>query len=561
MEMNYDSVRDLYAKLRADYGNRNGEYDLSRQRYSGVLWDATTNPEPANRYSLTANYLKPFVDKSIQLLVGRIPAIQVMPSGTDEVARRHAESEEGILYGAWETNNVSDVLFKVAWDSFVLRRGLIWYGWDPKQKRVVFKTCVPDDFYPEYDGDTLFRAVYVQRRLTDSLIQQYPNDANLIFSDPGADVAQVYGQDGPITRTDGYTTVIDYYDAEGNWARVAGDMFKSGKLGYPTKEVPFIDFPCYPVGGNREPMNMIDQLVELNQYLCQVLSQKADIISRFSNPVVLDDQSGQSPEEIRRAISSQGSVVPLKPGGNIRLLNWEGAMPAIEDQIQMILDILFDLAGKPRSSFGQTVTNQSGVVTNLTLTPTLQSNEFHETIWGQRLSVLNERILQLYEKFLPEEPIGYRGRVPTGKNLTGTKFLNTSMLGSEIDGWYRNRIKWPSAVRVDDPVYVQNDLSQLTSDPPAKSLYTSLEDRGIEDVEAEIDRIAAQLEDPRFHPDRLQAGMDAAMQAQQMGDPAAAAMAGTVPPDDSMPPAGGGGLTGAMAATGNPNMQALSGGY
>ncbi len=548
MDITHQYIVDLYHKLRADNEQRNGEYDLSRQRYHGQLWGGTDNPIPKNRYSLTANYLKPFVDKSVQLLVGRLPGLQVMPPGTDQAARSQAEAEEGILYGCYESNMAGEALIKVAWDSFVLRRGLLYYWWEPNDDgagRVRFKPCIPDDFYPEFDGDEVFHCIYLTRRLTSALQLEYPDEADKLYSNEPSDLAQVWGQDQPRRKADGYTTVIDYYHKDGTWARVAGDMIKSGNLGYPKKEVPFIEFPCYPIGGNREPMNMIDQLVELNQYLCQVISQKADIIRRYSSPTVLDLNSGQPPDEIRRAVSADGSVLPVKKDGNIAFLNWEGTTPAIDEQIQLIMDLLFDLAGKPRSAFGQTVTNQSGVVTNLTLTPTLQSNEYHEMLWGAALSRLNERILMLYEKFAAGAVIDYRGRVPSGINLQGTRFLETSITGAEIGGWYKNRVKWPSAIRVDDPVYVQNDLAQLTSDPPAISLYTSLENRNVEDVEAEIDRILEQLEDPRLHPDVMAAGMDAMAASQGVGTPEAAALAGGGSES-------GAGLTDALGATGSP---------
>lgn len=551
MSVTYDSIKDLFAKLSSSHSQRNGEYDLSRQRYSGVMWDST-NPRPENRYSLDINYLKPFVDKSIQLLVGRLPALQVMPSGTDMDARKHAEKLEGLLYGVWENSDASDVLFKVAFDSFVLRRGIVYYWWDPADLTVRFKQCIPDDFYPEYDGDRVYRCLYVHRRLTDSLRKEHPGNDSLITDEPPAWLTQVFGQDQPRLQWEGYTTVIDYYDVDGTWARVAGDFFTTANLGHPLKEVPFIEFPCYPVGGNREPMNLLDQLVELNQYLCQVVSQKADIISKFANPVILDFASGQAAEDIRRAVAASGSVIPVKKDGNIGFLNWEGTTPAIDEQITLILDMMFDISGKPRSSFGQTVTNQSGVVTNLTLTPTLQSNEYHETIWGRQLSRLNERILQLTEKFGAGQEFTFKGRVPSGKALQSSRLLNVTITGEEIGGWYKNRLKWPSAIRVDDPVYVQNDLAQLTSDPPALSLYTSLENRGIEDVEAEIDRILEQQEDPRLNPEGMAAGMDALGAAQTIGDPDAAAMAGTMPGD------GGEAFSGALEASGSPYTEALS---
>jgi hypothetical protein len=507
-EMNRLEVMDLYRDLRARWGARNAEYNLARERYKGVHWDALTNPEPANRYSLTMNYLKPVVDKSMQSLIGRMPAIQVMPSGVDEVARRHAEALEGVLYGTWEANNAPKVFWNAAWDSFVLRRGLVYVWWDPKKEMVRFKNCTPDHFYPEYDGDEVWRCVYVSRRNTDRLKAEFPNLAEDIVSDSEADFPPTVLDDLARLGEKNQTTIIDVFDVDGNFTRVMGNAIIERNLGYPWKGIPFVEFPCFPQGGLAEPLNLIDQIVELNQYLDQLVSQKADIISRYANPTILDYQSGQAPEDIRRSVAANGAVIPIRRDGDIKLLNWQGTAPAIDEQITLVLDVLFDLAGKPRASFGQTVTNQSGIVTNLSLNPTLQSNEAHETIWGASLSRMNEYILQLWEKFMPGKEIVMRGRYAS---QTGSfKLYDVAIRGKDIGGWYKNRIKWPSAIRTDDPVYVQNHLQQLQAQPfPALSLYTYLEEMGREDVEAEIDRIAMQLEDPRFHPDRMEAAVGA----------------------------------------------------
>jgi hypothetical protein len=315
------------------------------------------------------------------------------------------------------------------------------------------------------------------------------------------------------TDMEGQTTVYDVFDIDGNHTRVIGKSVVTNKTNYPFKSIPFIEFPCFPRSGMSEPMNMLDQLVELNQYLDQLVSQKADIISRYANPTILDFQSGQSAEDIRRAVSGQGAVIPVRRDGDIRLLNWVGTVPAIDEQLTFVLDALFDLAGKPRSAFGQSEANQSGVATNIALNPTIQSNEAFESIWGHQLSCLNEYILQLWEEFMKGDEISFKGRY---RKESGTmKLYEVHITGKEIAGWTKNRIKWPSAIRTDDPMYVQNHLQQLQAQPfPAISLYTYLEEMGVEDVEAEIDRIGLQLEDPRFHPDRMTSAIDAVTQLQ-----------------------------------------------
>jgi hypothetical protein len=553
-DMDRKAVLELYAQLQMQWAGRNGEYDLARRRYHGDHWDAETNPQPLNRYSLTLNYLKSFVDKSVQLLVGRMPAIQVMPPGVEEAERRLAEQLEGILYGTWDWNNAVEVFQKTAWDSFVLRRGIMYLWWDPDTSMVKFKNCAPEHFYPEYDGDEIHRAIYVQRRSTAALKEQYPDHASDIYDDEAMQYHQIEGVSLDRVTAKGQTTIYDCYTRDGKFYRVIGEAFIEVDLDLPFKQIPFIEFPCFPVSGETEPLNIIDQLVELNQYIDQLISQQADIIARYANPVVLDVASGQTPDAIRKAMGAPGAVVPVRRDGDIRLLGWQGNIPAIQEQMTFALDALFDLAGKPRSAFGQTVTNQSGVVTNLTLTPTLQSNEYHESIWGWRLGEFNKWILALWEKNMSGSEIHFQGRY-AGQTGT-TKYYDVNITGAEIAGWYKNRIKWPSAIRTDDPVYVQNNLQQLTSDPPAVSLYTYLERAGVEDVEAEIDRIQKQLEDPRIHPDRLQSAVEAASVIQQ-NDMATGSFGGLAP-DGGMGLGADPAMTDSMEAAGNPNKDALA---
>lgn len=551
--MTRDDVLNLHTQLRQTWENRNGQYDLSRRRYLGEHWTAADNPPVQNRYSLTLNYLKPFVDKSVQLLVGRMPAIQVLPPGVDEEARRLAEQEEGILYGTWEHNRAPDVFQKTAWDSFVLRRGLIYVWWDPEREMVRFKNCAPEHFYPEYDGDEIYRCMYIQRRSTAALKEQFPEHAANIFEDSAMNYPNIAGASLDRVTAPGQTTVFDVFTRTGKFYRVMGNAFIELDLQLPFKKVPFVEFPCYPVSGETEPLNLIDQLVELNQYLDQLFSQQADIIAKYANPTVLNKRSGNSPEAVRKAMGAAGAVIDVGRDGDITLLNWQGSVPAIGEQMTFALDALFDLAGKPRSAFGQTITNQSGVTTNLALTPTLQSNEYHETIWGMRLSELNEWILALWEKNKPGDIIEFVGR-KTMQNQS-TKYYEVDITGEEIGGWYKNRIKWPSAIRTDDPVYIQNLLAQLTSDPPGMSIYTYMELAGREDVEAEIDRIEQQLEDPRWHPDRLAGAVNVATTIG--GSQLPPGMEGFAP-DGGVPEQD---LAGPLEAAGNPNRDALSGGY
>ena len=175
--------------------------------------------------------------------------------------------------------------------------------------------------------------------------------------------------------------------------------------------------------------------------------------------------------------------------------------------------------------------------------------------------MLNEYILMLWEEFMKGDIIEFKGRyeTPTGSQ----KIYDVTITGKDIAGWYKNRIKWPSAIRTDDPVYVQNHLQQLQAQPfPAISLYTYLEEMGFEDVEAEIDRIGLQLEDPRFHPDRMESAVNSMTQLQGAQIPGMPSAQDALAPEGALMGDEYGGQDAeqqaALVAAGNPDQRVLA---
>lgn len=504
----------------------------------------------------------------MQLLFGQLPGIQVMPPGTDEAASRAAEAMEALLYATWDMNEADLVFRRVAHNMSLLRRGLIYYWWDSGKERVRFRSVSPDNFYPVYDGEEIVECVIVSRRLTRSLKMSYPKLANSIVPDSDGDdvfdegrwTRVVNGQldglsddsssssrvVGPIA---GQTTVVDWYDKYGNWVRLMGEARHSQKLGYGTDRVPVIEVVNSLPGDEREPMSDITGIQDLNLYLDQLISQSANVIKRYSNPTVIDEGSGQSVQDIRQAIQADGGIIPVRRDGSIRLLNWEGQAPDIANQFGRVMQAIYDLSGKPATAYGQVMSNQSGVATNMSLSPATTTTEEKQGIAGVALAQLNEAILRLNEKFMAGKPIEVRGSSRRRPGVQSWQFFDVKITGSEIAGWYKNRIKWPSALRTDDPIYVQNELSKSSGDasnPPKQSLYTTLENLGVEDVEAEIDRISRQLEDPRLHPERLQAAIQAAQSMQESQIPAPMAGLDPAMADANL------GVEGALEASGSP---------
>jgi hypothetical protein len=586
-EINASDVRALYQELKGLSAARNHEYDLARRRYRGEHWDPETNPAKAGHYSLTVNYVRPAIKGAVRDLFGRMPGIQVLPQGADDEARRLAEGSEGVIYRCWEENEAEKVFRRAAHNQVLLRRGILYVWWDQSDKVVRFRSIDPANFYPLKDGERIIECIVESRRLTSELRRQYGSDIAPDMWTPEAGLKGASDVSGGLTdaladtgsvrdptrqQQDEYTTVLDYFHRDGTFIRVVGDKEVGRQnLAYGNKDVPFIEVENDYPGDEDEPESEVpEDIVELNQYLDILVSQQADIIKKYANPTVIDQGSGVAPATVRNTIQGEAGVLPIRKDGQIRYLNWEGPQPAIAEQRQAIEGYIHDLSGRPAVSYGETVTNQSGVMTNLAMNPTVAAAADRQVLWGFALSKLNGWVLRLYEKFAASSDLSYQGYKPSGPRLGRQKYFDTAdsgmdgaFKGRDIKGWYRNQIKWPSILRTDDPMYVQSIISQVTSDPPMLSVYDAIELLGHDDAEGIADRIAAQLEDPRFHPDRMTAAVGAASGLASMPQ-MPPGMEGLVPPGASPEGMGmggdvGGGIAPAAEYAGNPNTAALAG--
>lgn len=552
-------VRELFEELRGEWSQRNADYNRARQMYDGEHWDQTTNPPAVGRYSLVANYIRPTVDGAVRDLFGRMPGMQVVPPGVDEMNRRKAEALEAVLYQSWMDNEAPLVFRRVAHNAILVRRGILYTWWDPKRSIVRFRSCAPENFYPVYDGHDVVEAIYVTRVNTRLLRRRHPTVADRIMPDAGSDwvgsgvastesgVTDALGDEGSgrIMGTGGQTTVYDWFDAQGRWVRVMGDarIAQTLRIG----QFPFVVVEDAVSGDEDEPRAAIEDVFELNQYLDQVISQQADIIRKYSNPTIIDAGSGQPPEVVKKTVQGEGGVLPIRKDGTVAYLNWQGTPPDITAQFERVRATLMDLGGRNEAAYGRTITNQSGVMTNMALSPTVAAAQERMSIFGLGLSHLNELILRTYEKNLGGATIKATALRPRGESLSVFAPIMGEITGTEIGGWYHNRIKWPAVLRTDDPVYVQTEISKMTANPPVQSVYTTMENLGIEDVESERDRLQEQLQDPVWHPDRLQSAIEAAGALSQTSlDPAFEGLA----PD---------GMGMAATAAGNPNRDLLAG--
>ena len=120
-------IAGLYQELRSHYAARNARYQRLREIYRGEHWGGEDLPRPSGtgRAMLVVNYVRPTVDKTVQDLFGRMPAIQVLPPSPDQMGQDQAEGEEGVLYQTWAHNKAEIAFRRVAHNAFLLDQGVL----------------------------------------------------------------------------------------------------------------------------------------------------------------------------------------------------------------------------------------------------------------------------------------------------------------------------------------------------------------------------------------------------------------------------------------------------
>jgi hypothetical protein len=424
--------------------------------YQGQQWPGT--PRRRDR-RLVFNYARALIDKSTSYLMSGVSFV-VDEEGASQAEREAARRAEQALREVYEANNLAQLDFDTEIDTSILGDGAWKVTWDPDQRRV--RVTAPDvqGLYAWWLGDDVSRVWRVASRY-----QLSDEEASMLYGEaahpPAMSVRPVPG----VTTSRKQRTVVEV------WTQDRFELWLDGGLieakANPYGFIPFVIFPNL-----REPKQFwgisdIAAIREPVQELNRALSQLSMILELSGNPVAVLENVTESTD-----IAVQpGAVWELPERAKAYLLDLlqGGGVSLHADYVQMIYKTLHDLGEAPRTAFGDTGRNLSGVALNIELDPLLKKVRRKRLLREAALKRRNEMVLRLLEQY------------------TGVSYAP-----------YRTRVVWGELLPVDRSRIVTDETRLVAAG--IHSRHRAANELGVEDPEAEFERWRAEADWLREEP-------------------------------------------------------------
>jgi len=339
--------------------------------YCGRQW---AGRERRGERRLIFNYAKVFTDKVASYLMSGIH-FSVDAAEDSEAARDKARQAEEALYGVYEENNLEQLDLETEIDCAILGDACYKVIWDTVEKKV--RVTAPDvqGIYAWWLGDDTSRVWRVASRY--------------ILS---AEETELLYQVRPKNKT---ATVVEV------WTDRDFGLYLDN---VPVEEKPnpygFIPFIIYP--NLREPKKFwgvsdLPQIMESQRELNRAMSQLSRILELSGNPIaVLENVEESEDIAIRPGAvwnipeDAKAYLLDLLQGGGVNLhINY----------IELLYRTLHDISESPRSAFGGTERDLSGVALEIELHPLLQKVRRKRIIRTAVYNRRNEMILRLLKKY------------------------------------------------------------------------------------------------------------------------------------------------------------------
>lgn len=344
--------------------------------YQGDQW-----PGPLRRRErrLTFNYAKAVVEKTTSYLMTDLRAV-VDPEDESAEAQERARRAERALADVYEQNNLAQLDFDTEIDAAVLGDGAFKVTWDPIERRV--RVSAPDvqGLFVWWLGDDVSRVWRVASR----------------YDLSAEEVELAFGPAAPSRRAgrSGRVEVVEVWTAEAFELWVDGARLE--EKANPYGLIPFVIYPNL-----REPKQFwgtsdIPAIRESVRELNRALSQLSMILELSGNPIaVLENVT-----EAQDIAVQPGAVWELPERARAYLLDLlqGGGVQLHVDYVNLIYRTLHDLGETPRTAFGESRANVSGVALNLELDPLLKKVQRKRLIRTAAYQRRNELVLRILEQ-------------------------------------------------------------------------------------------------------------------------------------------------------------------
>ncbi len=343
--------------------------------YYGRQWEGR---ERHGERRLIFNYARVFIDKITSYLMSGINFAVDAVEDSDEAGTR-AQKAEAALYWVYEDNNLEQLDLETEIDCAILGDACYKVIWDTTEKKV--RVTAPDvqGIYAWWLGDDTSRMWRVASKYSLS-----------------AEETELLYQAKPKGKT---ATIVEL------WTARDFELYLDNAL-VEKKPNPYGFIPFIIYSNLREPKKFwgisdLPQIMESQRELNRAMSQLSRILELSGNPIAVLENV----EESENIAIRPGAVWNIPEDARAYLLDLlqGGGISLHINYIDLLYRTLHDISESPRSAFGGTERDISGVALELELNPLLQKVRRKRIIRSVVYKRRNEMILKLLEKYRGED--------------------------------------------------------------------------------------------------------------------------------------------------------------
>jgi hypothetical protein len=405
--------------------------------YQGQQW---LGVQRRRERRLTFNYARALVEKTTSYLMSGtgFAADPVDPS--PEAAQR-ARAAERALWDVYEANQLAQLDFDTELDTAILGDGAFKVTWDAAERRV--RVSAPDvqGLFVWWLGDDVSRVWRVASRY-----YLLPEEVEMLHGVRPRATGRSATRLQPGRRARG-SEVVEVWTASDFelWVDSALVEAKANPYGF----IPFVIYPNL-----REPKRFwgvsdLPPIKESVRELNRALSQLSMILELSGNPIAVLENVNESQD-----IAVQpGAVWELPERARAYLLDLlqGGGVKLHVDFVDLIYRTLHDLGESPRTAFGDTRQNLSGVALNVELDPLLKKVQRKRLVRTSAYKRRNELILRLLEQQTGVSYTPYRTRIVWGPVLPEDRSRLVADERTLVQAGIHSRRRAADELGVEDP--------------------------------------------------------------------------------------------------------------
>lgn len=522
--MNVEEAYAEFSVLKNQNTQRNYDYYLLRQAVRGKFrWPRNW---PAHISKLTHNLCKPIAERHVTFLIGKGFTWNINRPNNLEF-RDAAERSEKVLrrildlsrselqfnMGASNGTQLGRTVFKV------YKAGLAG------SQHACFTNVQPDYFYGVQSADGALGDYSV-------VYYSYPMDI--------AEARRLFGNRKYDTESGGrseqrYDVLLDSTSmvtgrsmAERRvpvfecWTKkeyllvVGGNVIYNGET--PMKWsatgegfIPFVVIENVRVNGADEVYGGeadIAQARELNEYYNYLISRKFYLSQRFQTPTIVWEGAPSNYAEILSNTINGGGAISTRLGSRLSFLTYDRPSPMVAEVEQTLRKAILESSGMSELALQGTTTGSvnTGTALNAMFTPVLSSINKKREEWTYGIRSLFAMLLELQESIGDSKALG---KVALSAERTAWGQVKSKesegdivvLSGKDIAGLRDVSITWPDVLPRDDAAFLQEQIQLFQAG--VQSLYTTLENMGVEYPDDEIARIRWENNDPALRGEKV----------------------------------------------------------